>query len=69
LERDSSTIGIRVGLPTARDNDGRANVAATLGSIDGLVEAGATGVQLNIRDFAQSTTQLGDVVTEIRSLV
>ena len=66
--RDPAAIGIRVTLPTARGRSGAADLAATLHPVADLVDAGVTGVQIGIRDFARSPRELRDVAATFRGL-
>jgi probable F420-dependent oxidoreductase len=68
-ERDAASIGIRITLPTVFDEPKKANIRKTVERVSELGSLGVTGVQINIRDFASSVSQLSDVVAELRSLV
>jgi probable F420-dependent oxidoreductase len=69
FDREDSDIGIRVTLPTVRDELGKANLVETTKNVTELYDLGVTGVQVNIRDFASSLEELADVANELRGLV
>jgi len=65
--RDPAGLGIRVTLPTVRDASGAADLPGTLLPAAGLAEAGVTGVQINIRDFARSVPELRDTAAALHA--
>jgi hypothetical protein len=66
--RDPAAIGIRVALPTVRDQSGIADLAETLHPAAELIDAGVTGVQVRVCDFARSPSELRDVAATLRGL-
>ncbi len=65
--RTGDEIGIRVSLPTVRLASGRGDPVATAAAATALVDAGATGVQINLRDFATTPEEAGEAVADIRA--
>jgi probable F420-dependent oxidoreductase len=65
INRDAAGIAIRCSLPAVRRNDGRGDLAATIGGAKPFVAAGATIVQLPpVQLFVDNAADVGPLLTE-----